>query len=221
MKTRLAGILLFLPVPLVLWLFTRMPFGVVPSLAAGILLMGTHRLYARPFALRRAPQRCLWCGGSVAGTAEPAFLVEEPGARTGWRACRAAHFGSVRAVLGWAHRRKHVLRIGILGAVAVFLASALLAEFHVLGPIVPQDASAFFRAVVALLVLPLGWLGPRAGPSVGPSVGPSPKNEPLRAPFPVHIQALVGTVIVIWLFRLVGILWLVQAAAYAVGRFRG
>ncbi len=45
---RLLGLLLFLPVPLVLWLLTRQPLGTLASLAIGFALMATHRLYARP-----------------------------------------------------------------------------------------------------------------------------------------------------------------------------
>ena len=55
------------------------------SIALGVLLMGTHRLYARPFARRRAARRCLWCGGPVDGGVEVA--VAEPGGTVSWRAC--------------------------------------------------------------------------------------------------------------------------------------
>ena len=45
MRDRLLGLLLFLPVPLVLWLFTRQPLSTLASLAVGFALMATHRLY--------------------------------------------------------------------------------------------------------------------------------------------------------------------------------
>ena len=48
MTDRLLGLLLFLPVPLVLWLFTRQALGTLGSLANGLALTATHRLYARP-----------------------------------------------------------------------------------------------------------------------------------------------------------------------------
>ena len=85
MPARLAGLLLFLPVPLVLFLFTRAPLGVLPSLAAGVLLVLTHRLYARPWALARARARCLWCGADVSpGTSSvPELVVEDPLGRAG------------------------------------------------------------------------------------------------------------------------------------------
>ena len=69
MPTRAIGLLLFLPVPLVLFLFTRAPLGILPSLGIGIALMLTHRFYARPWALARAHRRCLWCGADIAATA--------------------------------------------------------------------------------------------------------------------------------------------------------
>ena len=69
MATRLTGVLLFLPVPLVLFLFTRAPLGILPSLGIGIALVLTHRLYARPWALARAHRRCLWCGADIAAWA--------------------------------------------------------------------------------------------------------------------------------------------------------
>jgi len=61
---RLLGLLLFLPVPLVLWLFTRQALGTLGSLADGLALTATHRLYARPFARSRGG----WAsGGSSRG----------------------------------------------------------------------------------------------------------------------------------------------------------
>jgi hypothetical protein len=57
-------------------------------------------------------------------------------------------------------------------------------------------------------VLPLGWLAIRRPPSA----------DPLRVPFPVHIQALVGSWTVMWLFRVVGAVWLVQAVVFLAGR---
>lgn len=39
-----------------------------------------------------------------------------------------------------------------------------------------------------------------------------------RVPFPVHIQALIGTWAVLWLFRLVGLVWLVQGLLHFATR---
>lgn len=207
MGDRTAGLLLFLPVPLVLWLFTRMPLGAAPSLILGILLVATHRLYARPFALSRAGRRCLWCGGPAARG--PTLTVAEPPGVTEWRTCGPRHHDAVARVLDFAARHALTLKAGILGTLGIFLVATLGAAAGWLRVVTPADATAFFRLGVAATVLPLGWLGERLG---------RPGVEPPRVPFPLHIQALIGTRAVQWLFRLVGLAWLLLAARHAAIR---
>src|SRR5262245_58754069 len=115
MPTRLAGVLLFLPVPLVLFLFTRAPFGILPSFGIGVLLMLTHRLYARPWALARAQRRCLWCGADVeaASTTAGELAIDDPLGGATWRACREPHGRAATAVLAWADRRRAWLKLGV------------------------------------------------------------------------------------------------------------
>jgi len=199
--------MLFLPVPAVLVLFTRAPFGTPASLALGIVLMLTHRLYARPFALARAATRCLWCG--AAAPHGPELAIEEPLGRTVWRACSEDHGGRLRRFLGWTARHARFLKIGILGTLGVFLVAAALAAAGLLGASGHADAAAFFRLGIALTVLPLGLAGARGPESA----------DPLRPPFPVHIQALIGTRVVMWLFRIVGVVWLAQVALHLARRF--
>jgi hypothetical protein len=197
---RLKGALLFLPIPMVLFLFTRQPLGPWPSLGLGVAIMLTHRVYARPFALARAERRCLWCGGAAGDG--PRLEIEEPLGRTSWRTCGTDHAGVLARTLGWAERRARLLRLGVLGALGLFLALAVGAALGRPPGLEAADATAVFRLGVSLTVLPLGWLGPLRGPAAGPKG---------RLPFPVHIQALLGTVWVLWLFRLVGLWWLVAA----------
>jgi hypothetical protein len=242
MSTRIAGILLFLPVPAVLLLFTRMPFGVVPSLAAGLALMITHPLYARPWALIHASRRCLWCGGAAArgidASAGTALAVTDPRGAVNWCACGDEHRASLVAMLRFAARHGALLRVGILGTVTVSLVAAVLADRGRLGPFRVSDASALFRLGVGLTVLPLGWLGPRLGErngtapalvgpanlhrggtgSADPSRGETAPVDGLSAPFPLHLGALIGVNAVLWLFRLVGLIWLAQGAFHVVER---
>jgi hypothetical protein len=206
-RDRFVGLALFLPVPLVLWLFTRLPLGVGASLAAGVLLVVTHRFYARPFALARAERRCLWCGAATPdGTV---VAIEEPLGPTRWRACAGGHADALARVLGFAGRHAVALRIGILGTLALFLPAALLAGASRLGALTVLDATAFFRLGIAVTVLPLGWLGERKGRAPATAA---------RVPFPVHIQALIGTRAVLWLFRLVGLLWFVMGTRHFAAR---
>jgi hypothetical protein len=206
-RDRLNGILLFLPVPLVLFLFTRQPLGPGPSLGIGVAIMLTHRLYARPFALARAARRCLWCG-ALAGEG-PGVKLDEPLGSTSWRACGQSHADLVSRTLGWAAERSLRLRLGILGTLALFLGLSLAAVLGRPPALEAGDAVAVFRLGVALTVLPLGWLAPLTGPAAGPRG---------RLPFPVHVQALVGTLWVLWLFRLVGLWWLVAGLLHLARR---
>jgi len=203
----IAGALLFLPVPLVLWLFTWAPLGPLPSLGLGVLVMLSHRLYARPFALGRAARRCLYCGGRAAGALE----ATDPLGSASWGVCSERHAALTASVLHWTDARAAWLRAGILGTLAVFL---VLAAASGLGwrPVTYPDAVALFRLGVAASVLPLGWLATRKA---------APPGAPLRSPFPLHVPALVGTQTVLWLFRLVGLVWLAQGLLHAGRRLLG
>ena len=206
-RQRIAGLLLFLPVPVVLALFTRQPLGPWPSLAIGVLVMATHRLYARPFALAHRGGRCLWCGAQAG--AGPSFELREPGGVTSWRACSTRHEGLARRTLGWAAAHGRFLAAGILGSLAAFLVLAVAVASGRVRGIEMADAVAVFRLGVALSVLPLGWLGPSRGPAA---------SADGTLPFPVHLQALVGTLWVVWLFRVVGLWWLVAGVGHVVQR---
>jgi hypothetical protein len=197
---RLLGLLLFLPVPIVLFLFTRAPLGLAWSLAVGVALMLSHRAYARPFALARASRRCLWCGRAV--VEGPLLDVEEPFGLTRWRACGEPHGDRARRFLAWAGAHRRFLQIGILGTLAAFLAAGAFMAAGMASQRHYPDAVSAFRLAIALTVLPLGLLATR---------GTAPADTPLRPPFPVHIQALIGTWTVSWLLRLVGAAWLTLA----------
>lgn len=205
---RAIGLLLFLPVPIVLWLFTRAPLGVGLSVLLGVALMLTHRLYARPWARARGGERCLWCAGPAAEG--PPIGVVEPGGETSWRACADGHRERLARTLGWAARHRLFILAGIGGAILALVVGGPLAARGALGPVGFADLSAFFRLAVALTVLPLSLIGPFSR---------DPGPEAPRVPFPVHIQALIGTLAVLWLFRIVGAIWLAQGLAHFL--FRG
>src|SRR5262249_57295103 len=73
----------------------------------------------------------------------------------------------------------------------------------------PADGVALSRLGIAASVLPLALLAPI-------SRGPVPGR--LRPPFPVHIQALIGTWAVLWLFRVIGLVWLMLGVRHVVSR---
>ncbi len=206
MKARWQGLILFLPVPVVLYLITTLALGMWPSLALGAALMLTHRLYARRYALRWAERRCLWCGRVGEGRSLEPITVAEPVGETFWRVCSGEHRKKLAAFLGWASRHRLFLKAGIAGTLLLYLVAVPLAGYGKLGTLTTVDLSYGFRLLIALTVLPLGWLGTGSG-----------AGGELKVPFPVHIQALIGTVAVVWLFRIVGLVWLVSAAFHFLG----
>lgn len=199
------GLLLFLPVPFVLWCFTWRPFGTGISLILGLVSMLTHRIYARPFVRTRAGRRCLWCGRHAAEG--PWLEIAEPGGVTAWRFCGDHHARHMKQTVDWAWRYRWLLRIGILGGLlALFMIGAL-------STIVPalslDDGVCIFRLGVVAAVLPLGWGTLRHKPTA---------TGPLKSPFPLHIQALIGSLNVIWLFRVIGLIWLGSSLFYLARR---
>jgi hypothetical protein len=162
--------------------------------------MLSHRAYARPFALARSARRCLWCGRTTVDG--PVFEVEEPLGTTRWRACAEPHAERVQRFLAWAGAHRRLLQAGILGTLAAFLIAGAVIGAGLVSPRRYPDAVNAFRLAIAATVLPLGFLATR---------GRAPADKALRPPFPVHIQALIGTWAVSWLFRLVGLAWLALA----------
>ena len=209
MQGRSIGILMFLPVPLVLWLITMLPLGPAWSLSLGLLIMLTHRLYARPYALQRARRRCLWCGGAVGDRDAVAIEVREPGGAVTWQACGGLHATRLQNVLNWMSRHKLLVRVGIGLSLIAYLVGAVLAAAGKTGSVTTGDLSAAFRFAVAVTVLPTGWLGPRSGRQVA---------DALQVPFPLHIQALIGTAAVMALFRWIGLVWLIVSCAWFLTR---
>jgi hypothetical protein len=138
-------------------------------------------------------------------------VVEEPLGATAWRACGPAHGSALAGVLAWAERHARGLRVGILGTLALFLTGALAAGAGRLGRATTDDTVAFFRLGIAASVLPLGWLAPRQHAAA---------RARWTSPFPLHVQALIGTRAVLWLFRVVGLLWL-AAGLWHLGRRLG
>ena len=87
----------------------------------------------------------------------------------------------------------------------MFLVGAPLAAAGRLGSVSTAQIVSLFRLGIAATVLPLAFLAPRG-------TGHPEAGVP-QVPFPVHIQALIGTAAVLWLFRLVGLAWVALALA--------
>jgi hypothetical protein len=196
---QLLGVGLFLVIPLVLFLFVRHPRPVGASLGAGVLLMLAHRFVARPYMERARQRKCLWCNRGLA-TGAPVRLGSGSGTIEAI-AC-AAHVAPARRFFVWLARVGPWLRVGIfvpLLALLAALTAAALGHERALATAVP-----LFQLVVGMTVnvAAIGYLATR----------PIAADLVPRVPFPAHNFFLLGVRNLLWIFRLVGIWWIVRGA---------
>lgn len=191
------GVLLFLFIPVVLFLFVRHPEPVGVSLVAGVVLMVGHRLLARPYMERVAPFKCVWCN-RVPPVAETPLELRTRGGRTVQARCCAAHHQPAAKFFSFIHAWRWPLRMGIFIPL-LFLLIALAASAA--GQPAPVElATHWFKLVVGVTVnvAAFGYFAAR-------------EHAPLEVPFPVHNFFLLGVRNLLWVFRLVGIWWIWQA----------
>lgn len=204
LRLQVEGVLLFLFIPVVLFLYVAHPEPVGASLVAGLVLMVGHRSLARPYMARARPVKCVWCNralppaGTPAAQAETATLALSTGAGPiEARACRGHREPAARFfafVEGW----RWPLRLGIFLPL-VFLLVAL--AFAAVGRDAPVPlATDVFRLAVGVTVnlAAFGYLFAASAP-----------REPVAVPFPAHNFFLLGVRALAWIFRLVGIWWIV------------
>jgi hypothetical protein len=206
------GILLFLFIPLVLFLFVGHPEPVGWSLAAGVALMLGHRFLARPYMRWALPAQCLWCNRRLAPEDASARLELATGGGVLAARCCPAHREPAARFFRWVDRWRWPLRLGIFVPL-LWLLGALAAT--ALGRIVALPAvTSLFRLVVGLTVN-VAALGPLLGPQDAASPAPS---QPIAVAFPVHNFFLLGVRALLWVFRLIGVWWIVLGVRYFLGR---
>lgn len=198
MSLRLAGFLLFLFIPLVLVLYLRMPLGPAPSLGLGVALMVAHRFVARPWFLKHLAERCFWCGA-------PRTMKDTPfsskGETIAARACGEAHAERVLAFARVVARARIPLAILILVPVLAYLLNGAVALTGL--PSVGWEAARWgFKVPIAAAVVALSFAWP-AGRGL---------DSPPAVDFPVHNLFLLGIGNTLWVFRVVGLWWLADAA---------
>ncbi len=198
-RATVLGILLFLFIPLVLYLFVAHPAPVAGSLVAGIALMVAHRFLATPYMLATRPHKCIWCNrffdAHRAGVR--AVELEQAGDVPPFelRAC-APHVDPTQRFFAFVDSARLPLRLGIGLPLGLLLGA--LAAYSVGFGDRTEPATQLFR-------LALGpWLG-------------TPR-ERSRAAFPVHNFYLLGIRAILWIFRLVGVVWIFVGARYWLER---
>ena len=199
-RTRLAGALLFLFIPLVLVLYLRMPLGLPGSVFLGMFLMIGHRFVARPFMERHIERRCFWCGRDLAGPGVPAPF-RSSGETVEARACSGTHADRLIAFARTVAAGRLVVFLLIVLPVLIYLGNALLTIVgHGFLPL--DTARTAFKIPIAVAVVTLSFAWP---------LGARLKREP-AIDIPAHNLSLLGVSWTLWVFRIVGLFWLVQAA---------
>ncbi len=202
LRLQILGALLFLFIPVVLFLYVRHPEPVGLSLGAGVILMVGHRRLARPYMRRALPWKCIWCN-RVLPEGEGEVLELRTGAETLPARCCAAHLEPAARTFTFLHTWRWPLRLGIfLPLLALVVALAAVAFGRRGVPL--QTVTAFFQLVIGLTVnvAALGALFVRNA------------RAPVGVPFPDHNFFLLGVRALLWIFRLVGIWWIWKGLSF-------
>jgi hypothetical protein len=199
MRLTIQGALLFLFIPLVLFLYLRQPFGPAVSIVLGLAIMLGHRFVASPWMARHAAGRCLWCGRP--GAFEDTLHVISAGRDQVVAACSSRHRDASARFLTFVARFRVPIAAAIFVPLAVLLIGSLaMAAGH---SFIAHDWNTWqFKTIVALTVVltSLAYRGVRS------------PAEPLVSPFPLHNFFLLGIRNTLWVFRLVGAWWIIAGA---------
>jgi hypothetical protein len=194
------GVLLFLFIPLVLFLFVQHPEPVGVSLAAGVVLMMGHRFLARPYMERVLPRKCVWCNRTLPPEAGEVLELRSGDREIPARCCPghrlpAAKFFAFLDAWRWP------LRAGIFLPLLLLLVALALAALGRPAPL--ADATALFKLVIGITVnvAAFGYLA-------------KAPRSPVEVPFPAHNFFLLGVRNLLWVFRLIGLWWIWQGLRF-------
>lgn len=205
------GVLLFLFIPLVLFLFVRHPEPVGVSLAAGVVLMIGHRFLARPYMARVLPVKCVWCnrvpfrGARGPEDSEDATLELRTRGGTIQARCCPEHRKPAAKFFTFLHAWRWPLRLGIFLPLLYLLFALAMDAAGQPAPI--NSATESFKLIVGITVnvAAFGYLAVR-------------ERSSLSVPFPVHNFFLLGVRNLLWVFRLIGLWWIWQGLSFYLTR---
>src|SRR5262245_6996102 len=125
MNLRMKGLLLFLFIPLVLYLFLTQPVNPLVALLAGVAIMFLHRMAAGPSLAKTLDRRCAWCGAG--GAPGCAFKLNAGGADRALMFCNEKHRQGAARFFAFARRFGRELKSAIYAPLAFYLAMELIA----------------------------------------------------------------------------------------------
>jgi hypothetical protein len=134
LRVQATGVLLFLFIPLVLFLFVRHPEPVGANLAAGVLLMLGHRFLARPYMERSLPVKCVWCN-RVLPPGEGDTLDLRARERSIQSRCCSGHREPAAKLFSFLAAWRWPLRIGIFVPLLILLGTLAAAVFGRQAPV--------------------------------------------------------------------------------------
>ena len=195
------GILLFIFIPIVLFLFLQHPFGVPYSLLIGIAIIIAHRFVARPFFFENANRRCFWC----ARRTNPRVRCEvKAGNIVTVELCNPFCKESAKRFFDFCDRFKMFIRLGIFVPLVWYLVVSLLNDFRVFH-FEPDWNKFIFRFFVAITVVTISFAYPK-GRTTHKAV----------FPFPIHNLFLIGAKNTLLVFRYVGIWWILDSLYFLI-----
>lgn len=193
------GVVLFLPIPLVLYLFVAQPRPLDRSLIVGIVVMLAHRFVARPYMRHIAERRSLWTG---LPTAEGGRVELRLGSSALVAAVATQHRERLLRFFSFLHRWRWVIRAGIFLPLVSLLACLALAANGVPTPL--GTITGFFQLCVGTTVAATAFLWPLE----------RLPREPIVPAVPVHTFFLLGVLPLLWIFRIVGLWWIWKGLSY-------
>jgi hypothetical protein len=199
-RIHLIGILLFLFIPLVLFLFLRHPFGILSSFAIAIAIMIGHRFAAIPFMNRYKNLRCLWCGRTSRSRVQQSVGPIE------FEFCQQNCINNARRFFDFCSQYSLLLRAGIFIPLAFYVITMILTAMNLIH--FPEDWNHFiFQFFIAITVVSVSFLYRIGKETTSPSF-----------PFPIHNLFLLGIQNTLMVFRIVGIWWIVVSLIFVKNR---
>jgi hypothetical protein len=199
-KIHLTGILLFLFIPLVLFLFLRHPFGVLISFGIALVIMIAHRFVAIPFMNGFKNSRCLWCGKTSRERVKQRVGAIE------FEFCRQNCIRKAKSFFDFCARYAALLRGGIFIPLGWYVITMILTALNLIH--FPEDWNHFiFQFFIAVTVVSISFLYRIGKQTSTPTF-----------PFPIHNLFLLGIQNTLIVFRLVGIWWIVVSLIFLFRR---
>lgn len=195
------GFLLFLFIPLVLFLFLKHPFGILSSFAAAIVVMMAHRFVAIPFMNRFKNSRCLWCGR----TSRPRVLQSvQTGQSIEFEFCQYDCIEKAKHFFDFCSRYALLLRAGIFIPLVWYVIMMALSALKLID--FPEDWNRFiFQFFIAVTVVAISFL-----------YGIGKETSTPSFPFPIHNLFLLGIQNTLRVFRFVGIWWIAVSLIFLI-----